>query len=491
MLAPFRGVRYAPERVSGMAEVTSPPYDVLGAAAAERLRSADPHNVVRLTLPADGDGDGDGKAEPDSRYGVAAQTLRKWIADGVLVPDPEASLYVYEERAGEDAGSWRGTWPGLQRGLIGAIALASPAAGIVLPHEGVTPVVVADRRRLMEATGANLEPIFLVYQGGGPASQLVDEVADTRLPTIEAVTDGVTHRLWTVTDPVRVAAAAADLAERQAVIADGHHRYAAYLELRAQRHADGHGSGPWDYGLALLVDLSAYPPRIDPIHRVITDFPTATAAELARSAFTVRTLPRGIGLDAALRALDDAGTAGEHAACGHTSSGDKSSGPTGRDGTGWDGTGWDRTAPDRRAPDRRAPDRRAGSRAIGRGTAFLLAGDGGYHLLTDPDPVKLAAAAPSGCSERWRRLDTSVLHELLIREIWRIRDDQRAVHMVHNDAAAAIEAAAPGGTAVICNPPEVAEVLALAASGEQMPRKSTSFGPKPRTGLVIRSFAYG
>ena len=445
MLAPFRGVRYAPERVSGLAEVTSPPYDVLGAAAAERLRSADPHNVVRLTLPADGDG------QPDSRYGVAGRTLRQWIADGVLVPDPDASLYVYEERAGEDAGSWPGTWPGLQRGLIGAIALASPAAGIVLPHEGVTPVVVADQRRLMEATGANLEPVFLVYQGGGPASQLVDEVANSQLPTIEAVTDGVTHRLWAVTDPGRVAAAATDLAERQAVIADGHHRYAAYLELQAQRHADGHGSGPWDYGLALLVDLSAYPPRIDPIHRVITGLPPVTAAELARSAFTVRALPRGLDLGAALRALDEAGT-----------SGDRTSG---------DGT--------------------AGSRAGGGGTAFLLAGDGGYHLLTDPDPVKLAAAAPAGRSERWLRLDTSVLHELLIREIWGIRDEQRAVRVVHNDAAAAIEAAMPGGTAVICNPPQVAEVLALAACGERMPRKSTSFGPKPRTGLVIRSFAYG
>jgi uncharacterized protein (DUF1015 family) len=27
--------------------------------------------------------------------------------------------------------------------------------------------------------------------------------------------------------------------------------------------------------------------------------------------------------------------------------------------------------------------------------------------------------------------------------------------------------------------------------GERVPRKSTSFGPKPRTGLVIRTFAQG
>jgi uncharacterized protein (DUF1015 family) len=35
-------------------------------------------------------------------------------------------------------------------------------------------------------------------------------------------------------------------------------------------------------------------------------------------------------------------------------------------------------------------------------------------------------------------------------------------------------------------PVAVSDVLALAAAGERMPRKSTSFGPKPRTGLVLR-----
>ena len=448
VLAPFRGVRYAPERVSGLAAVTSPPYDVLGAAAAEHLRDTDPHNVVRLTLPALGEGEG----QPGGRYGAAGRTLREWIADGVLVPDADAGLYVYEERAGEPAASLPGSlpWPapggrpGLQRGLIGVIALAPLAAGIVLPHEGVTPVVVADRCRLMEATDANLEPIFLIYEGGGAASQLVDEVAGSQPPTIEAVTDGVTHRLWAVTDPALVAAVSADLAQRQALIADGHHRYAAYLELQMRKHADGLGSGPWDYGLALLVDSRAYPPRIDPIHRVIADLPPASAAELASAAFTVRTLPREADLGTALHILREAGHA-----------------------------------------------RQGGAGSGGHGNAFLLAGDGQYRLLTDPDLVKLAAAGPPGRSERWLRLDTSVLHELLIKQIWRIRDDQHAVRMVHHDAAAAIQAAAPGGTAVICNPPLVAEVVALAACGEQLPRKSTSFRPKPRTGLVMRSFAYG
>ena len=34
----------------------------------------------------------------------------------------------------------------------------------------------------------------------------------------------------------------------------------------------------------------------------------------------------------------------------------------------------------------------------------------------------------------------------------------------------------------------LAAVMDIAAHGEQVPRKSTSFGPKPRTGLVLRTF---
>ena len=62
--------------------------------------------------------------------------------------------------------------------------------------------------------------------------------------------------------------------------------------------------------------------------------------------------------------------------------------------------------------------------------------------------------------------------------------------MVHSAPAAAVQAAREaGGTAVICNPVAAADVLAVAENGERMPRKSTSFGPKPRTGLVLREWA--
>ena len=38
------------------------------------------------------------------------------------------------------------------------------------------------------------------------------------------------------------------------------------------------------------------------------------------------------------------------------------------------------------------------------------------------------------------------------------------------------------------HPATVTEVMDVARAGKVMPRKSTSFGPKPRTGLVMRVF---
>jgi uncharacterized protein (DUF1015 family) len=42
------------------------------------------------------------------------------------------------------------------------------------------------------------------------------------------------------------------------------------------------------------------------------------------------------------------------------------------------------------------------------------------------------------------------------------------------------------GLVVAVSPPTLPEVMAVAARGVRMPRKSTSFSPKPRRGVVMR-----
>jgi uncharacterized protein (DUF1015 family) len=424
VLAPFRGIRYARDRVSGIANVTSPPYDVISGGILEHLRAADPHNVVRLILP--------GPGADASR--TAAALLREWLSAGVLIRDRMPALYLYEQA--DEASSW------LQRGIISLIRLGSPETAGILPHEGVMPGLVADRRALMAATRANLEPIFLIYDGEGggtradeagpTATEIIDQVAAEDTPIVSIVTeDAVTHRLWRLGGPDEQDAIIADLDGRRALIADGHHRYAAYLDLQAEMRASGLGAGPWDYGLAFLVDSDTYPPRLGAIHRVLPGLPPERAAELAKAAFTVQDLPASYALASALECLAAAGR---------------------------------------------------------EGTAFLLAGASGFWLLSQPDPVQVTASMPDGASASWRGLDASVMQQLLIGRLWGIADSERDV-LINHDAADAVRAAAStGATAVICNPPSFEAVIEIAAQGERVPRKSTSFGPKPRTGLVLRTF---
>ena len=153
MLAPFRGIRYARDRVSGIANVTSPPYDVINGDILDHLRAADPHNVVRLILPGE---DADASK-------AAASLLREWLSAGVLIRDRMASLYIYEQSDDADPAC-------LQRGIIGLVRLGPPDSAGILPHEGVMPGLVAGRRELMAATQANLEPIFLIYDGEQPGA---------------------------------------------------------------------------------------------------------------------------------------------------------------------------------------------------------------------------------------------------------------------------------------------------------------------------------
>ncbi|GAA3264811.1 DUF1015 domain-containing protein [Streptomyces lavendulae] len=410
-LIPFHGLRYVPQRVGSLAAVTSPPYDVVVRPdGVDYLESADPHNIVRLILP---------QAEtPAARNEQAARTLRDWLAEGILSADPQPALYVYEQRK---AGV-------LQRGIIGALALSDAGDGIVLPHEDVMPDVVTDRAGLMRATSANLEPLLLTYLGDGPgtgAAAVVEATAARRPPLLSTVTeDGFCHSLWAITDPAELAAVTDDLGHRQALIADGHHRWATYLRLQQE-----HGSPtPWDFGLVLLVDTARYPLQVRAIHRMLRRLPLSRALAALDGSFRVRPVDGPLPL--ALEALADASE---------------------------------------------------------RGNAFLLTGDGTFHLVTDPDPALIERTVRHDRPEAWRRLDATVLHATLLDALWQVPDAPDQITYIHDAPATVAMAERHGGTAVLLHPVREAVVRDLARQGVTMPRKSTSFGPKPATGLVLRS----
>jgi uncharacterized protein (DUF1015 family) len=391
-LRPFHGVRYDPAVVPDLAEVTSPPYDVMDRQMIDTLLDESPRNVVRLILPrmvSDPLSD----ADPYTR---AARLLDRWRSEGVLATDPVPGLYVYQYGIpGETV-----------CGVIGAVELRGPDERVVLPHEDVMEPIVADRLAMMTAAQANLEPIMLVYDGGGAIEDIVDD-ARSRPPLVDVKSaDGAVHRLWRVDDAAAVAEIDRRLSAHQALIADGHHRYATYLRLQQAHRADG--PGPWDLGLALLIDQSTCPVHLGPIHRSVADLPLEHAVA-----------PAGFSLEE----IDEVGE----------------SGPT----------------------------------AAGRG-AFVLTDGARQATLT------YEAERSSSVS------DAELLHDAVL-AAWRVGEDRIGYH--HSVHQAIRSARHSGGLAVLMHPASVTEVMDVARAGKVMPRKSTSFGPKPRTGLVMRVFA--
>jgi uncharacterized protein (DUF1015 family) len=408
-LAPFQALRPTSDGPK-LARALCPPYDVIDADQRARLIAADPDNAVAVILPEDRDGD---------PYQAAAQRLDGWVESGRYRTDADAVLYVYEMRDSAGAAT---------RGLVGAIELRDPADGVILPHENTMAGPVADRLALMRATEANVEPIYLVYDGGGAASDAVASV--DQVPPLAAATtdDGITHRLWRLDDRQTLDAIAADLATRRALIADGHHRYATYRELQYELR-ESRGAGPWDFGLTLLVDSTSYGPQVHAIHRVVRLPLDAALAELGDWGMEIR----------------EAGSAADALA-----------------GLG-DGAEFTAVLTD-------------GSRTVvvietGRRIRDAISHEGETATLTD--------------------LDVTVLHRGLVEQVWGLEDTVDTVGYAHTVDEAVSAAQNTGSTAVLLRPTPVAAVAAVAAAGARMPRKSTLFTPKPASGLFMRRFADG
>ena len=233
VVKPFRAVRYDEERAGPLAEVVAPPYDVIGPDERRELLARSPHNVVHLTLP-------DSEEE-------AALAWEEWLGSGVLATEADPGFWALEQDyVGPDGVSRTRT------GLVGSLRLEPYESGVVLPHERTHAGPKEGRLRLLRATGVQLEPIFLLYDGE-PPFEVPARPADVAL-------EGT--RLWRL-EPGGIAETFAD---RQLLIADGHHRYETALAHHAEQGTEESAWMP-----VVLVSTDDEGLTIFPTHRVFRD----------------------------------------------------------------------------------------------------------------------------------------------------------------------------------------------------------------------------
>lgn len=257
---PFRGLHYDLTRFDP-ADVTAPPYDIIDATDRDHLLAQNPGNIVLIDLPQPGDA-----ADP---YGNAAEVLDRWRRDGVLHIDDEPTYYVYRMEHTDDSGTHH-----QMTGVFGALELCEPgssAAGAqpILPHEHTTLKAKGDRLALLQATATNLSAVW----GLSPAKGLTALLTCEEPAEATWTDDDVTHSLWRITDPGRIAAISEAVTAEPVVIADGHHRFETSLAYRNERRAvDGPG-GEYDSVMIYMVELAEEQLTVLPIHRLISGLP--------------------------------------------------------------------------------------------------------------------------------------------------------------------------------------------------------------------------
>lgn len=197
-------------------------------------------------------------------------------SDPVVAPPPLAGplrLHPFRPRGRVDAGApallvheWTASGYTV-RGIVGLLDLTAGATdarhGVVLPHERVHPDQVEQLAQRMARGRTDPAPILLAHRGTSTLRRLLGEVCSEPPRLVRTVRDQ-RQRWWTVTRPSELDLVAEELLGASALLADGHHRYAAHRLL----HETGTpGAGR---ALSVLVDQDDTPLHLAAVHRVVT-----------------------------------------------------------------------------------------------------------------------------------------------------------------------------------------------------------------------------
>jgi uncharacterized protein (DUF1015 family) len=439
-IRPFVATRYAIKEGVDLSRLLTPPYDVIDAALQQELLERDQHNLVRIDF---------GKVNPEdttfeNHYSRAGSLWHQWKKDGVLAEDNKKSFYVYEQEFVVDE-----TQALRRRGFFAAVHLEDFSTGGIRAHEHTFDGPKADRFRLMRATNANLSPIFCIYDDPEKATdKLLDQAIKDKKP-IEAIMDGVTHRLWQVCDGAIIKGLQERMAAQVLFIADGHHRYEtslAYQSEMRQALSAKKRDYPFDYTMMFLANIHDDGMIILPTHRVLSK-ETCMGADEAETLEDVKEYfdVKELKIDCDNFKSEARRLMGEMAEAG-----------------------------------KKTP---SFIMLLPKGQGWLLSLKPGVDLAEMIGDDETPASVQS--------LDVTILHDYLINQGLLGNpeielDDQDVTYVKDAADVLGMMRANRYGAAFLMNPTRIEQVCEVAKAGLRMPHKSTYFYPKVVTGMVMR-----
>jgi len=260
ILKAFKGLR-PPQKIA--MELASRPYDVLNSEEAREEATGNEYSLLHIIKPEiDLPEDVDHYAQ--AVYDKARENFDAFRANGWLVPDAEAYLYIYAQTMNGKT----------QYGLVGCAAVEDYMNNVIKKHELTRKVKEEDRMKHVRVTNANMEPVFFTY----PAKKEIDVIVEKWVAEHNAeydftADDGFGHHFWVVND-LSVVKKLTDLfAEVPATyVADGHHRTAAAALVGAEKRKNNpNHKGDEEYNFFLAVHFPDDQLTIIDYNRVVTD----------------------------------------------------------------------------------------------------------------------------------------------------------------------------------------------------------------------------
>ncbi|MDO8682141.1 MAG: DUF1015 domain-containing protein [Armatimonadota bacterium] len=421
IIRPFQGMRYNPSLVGDLSAVVSPPYDVISPSERIFYHERHPNNFVRLILGEERPKDN----RSNNRFTRSKQYLNQWLRDGVLEMDETPAVYVYEQKYKKAGRTF------VIRGFTVLVRIEDYANGVILPHENTLAKPKSDLIKLIRTTQANYDSIYGLYPDPDQEiTPMLDNCA-AGTPAAEAIDkDSVHHRLWIVKDKRRIAQVAGFLADKEIVIADGHHRYETSLAYRDEMRAldtSANGDKPYDYVLMTIVNVYGKDVTIFPTHRMVGNLPKDMAS----------------GLLSMLSSLFNVESVAYNNVTGAMA--------------------------------------KRGGKSIG------LITDEDAHLLTLRAEPQTLIDKPRALCE----LDLTILHNLILEDTLEIdeyclKNEINLAYTRDEEEAKARVRSGEFQMAFLLNPIKVESVLEVARVGEKMPQKATYFYPKLISGLALR-----
>ncbi len=259
IVKPFQCVRPNKEEASLVAAL---PYDVYNRKEACEITAENPKSFLNIDRP-ETQFSQDIDIYDDRVYEKAAALLKDWMKDGTFELDGTKAYYIYELIMEGRS----------QTGIVACSSIDDYVNGVIKKHENTREEKELDRIRHVDTTDAQTGPIFLAYRSVEDINRLVEEKKKTEPLYDFTADDGISHKVWKISDPETVGMIEESFLHIPATyIADGHHRAASAVKVGLKRREETTGyTGEEEFNFFLSVLFPDDQLMILPYNRVVKD----------------------------------------------------------------------------------------------------------------------------------------------------------------------------------------------------------------------------